>query len=253
MSNVNKLIVKFVLKDTTYTKHNVKLVFTATNQLHGNVIYCIPYESRSGLHWQKCYFLDKDGWIRPYYGSVRKLKTIAMLAPMVIDDIKKPIPREGKNVVRLNVDTYKKLQIALLLLMNNILINNRNILLYCDEDIAEVLLIKPYDYRLQGIYIDSQSNLELYWINTIPKNIKMEKAAKIEISKHTIEFSIPAMVSKAETMITSRYTIEAALIKLQPGIEIRLAHPEHGEKKVTIDDYRMTTLLALHISSRYIE
>ena len=251
----SKAIVKFVLRDVNYTnpRHNIKMLFDTDMTMEGEIVRCIYYESNSGLHWEKCYIIDKDQWLLTYRGTVRKLKTVAMLAPLTLSDISKPMPREGKNVVKLDVNKYKELQISMLRLMHSILVDNRNILLYANEDVAEVMIVKFFDYRIPGIIIGSQSNLEIYWIANIPRVIKMKKTGKVELSKHVIEFSIPAMVSKAETMITSRYTIEAAIMKVDPGTELRISHPEHGEKKLELNHHRITSLLALHISSRYLE
>jgi len=253
---MNKAIIKFDLYRHTHKIHNIKLKFPVKNseKLKGEIIDCVNYESRSGLHWSRCYIRDeKCGVVVPYYGSVRKLKTVAMISPTVYDDIYKPIPREGKNVVRLDLASYKRLQQSLLLLMNNILIDNRNLLLYCNEDIAEVAIIRFYDYRIRGLFIGNQSNLEMYWIDHIPKALKMERTTMFAISGHVLEFSEDVRYIRSEPLMTSRYDIEAAIIRIKPGTRISVFHKEHGEKKIEINDYRITNLLALHISSRYVE
>jgi len=232
----------------------MKFETSDSTRVKGEIFECIPYESNTGLHWSYCYYFDeKYNSVVIYQGTIRKLKTIALIEPMVYEDVFKPIPREGKNVVILPLEKYKKLQESLLLLMRNILVDKRNLVLYCDENIAEVFLAKFYDYRIQGLFIDNQSNLEFYWVNTIPRTLKMHNATRIEISKHRIEFSVPVKIGRSERLTTSRYDIQAVLIKIEPGTEIRISHPEHGEKTIQLKDYRITNLLALHISSRYVE
>ena len=46
------------------------------------IVECRGYESRTGLHWDRCYYID-NGEVREYVGLVKKLYTVLSFRPMI--------------------------------------------------------------------------------------------------------------------------------------------------------------------------
>ena len=134
----------------------------------------------------------------------------------------KPIPREGKNMVTISFEEFQRLHKSMLLMLHRILDDNRNPMLISHVDGASVIIYKPYDYRLVGIKVGEQTNLELYWV-WLGKRLYEELVVQakpmvvVPVSNHNLIFDRDVRVLSSSRS-TGRYRINAALILFEHDI-----------------------------------
>lgn len=241
----NNIIMKIIhpLRDKSYkilfkTKKPIKDV-----EPYGDIYECYQYESASSAHWRYCKDIQKDMYV---YGLVRLLYPVFSFAPMTYGEFEKPVPPEGKRIVR----DFKFFRYGIVDMIKDLLEKSlpdiKNMLLIHDYNGISIYLYRSYDMKMfLGREVARQENLVIYEIPTdkrlekILENLAWKTSDILKISNHMILFkfrgnedesNVYENVSYVKSSLhTKNVRIESAIIKTFTNNEMIILHPEHGK------------------------